>query len=51
MSSLKTLLAQYTQLGLDSTIIQYMYNSSNEEDRIRLITDENFFFDKYSQFQ
>lgn len=50
MSQLKGLLEKYGPLGLDSTVIQYMFNSGSEAEKKRMCTDENYFFDKYQEF-
>lgn len=49
--NLKTLIAKYCQMGLDSDIIRFMYGASSEAEQKRMVSDENYFFDKYQEFQ
>ena len=50
MIELKDLVDKYSPLGLESTVITYMYTASDEAERKRMLEDDGYFFDKYQAF-
>lgn len=51
MGKLKELIQKYSAFDMNPEVITYMWNSSSESEQWQLYTDEDFFFEKYQQYQ
>jgi hypothetical protein len=51
MGKLKDLIQKYLAFELNPEVITYMWNSASETEQWQLYSDEDFFFERYQQFQ
>lgn len=47
MTLFKQFIQKYAPLGLDTNVLQYMFNSADEIEKKRMLEDDGYLFDKY----